>query len=32
MLKNVLNFDINAVAKHKQMIMDCLKENDISIK
>jgi len=32
MLKKVLNFDINAVGKHKAMIMDCLKENDSSIK
>lgn len=32
MLKKVLNHDPAAVAKHKNMIMDCLKENDISIK
>lgn len=32
MLKKVLNHDINAVSKHKTMIMECLKENDISIK
>lgn len=32
MLKKVINFDINTVQKHKQIIMECLKENDISIK
>jgi AP-1 complex subunit gamma-1 len=32
MLKKVLVHDMNAVQKHKQIIMDCLKEKDLSIK
>lgn len=32
MLKKVLNFDINSVQKHKAIILECLKENDKSIK
>ncbi|KAL4432313.1 hypothetical protein ABPG74_011072 [Tetrahymena malaccensis] len=32
MLKQVVNHDINAVQKHKQTILDCMKESDISVK
>lgn len=32
MLQRVLNYDINTVQKHRTTILDCLKENDLSIK
>jgi len=31
-LQKVVKYDLNAVQKHKGIILDCLKENDISIK
>jgi AP-1 complex subunit gamma-1 len=31
-LQKVCKFDLNAVQKHKQIILDCLKENDLSVK
>ena len=32
LLTKIAKHDINSVQKHKQMIIDCLKENDSSIK
>lgn len=32
MLKQVVNHDMNAVQKHRQTILDCMKESDISVK